>query len=91
MSAVDTRPGALQAAGALLQRDLRLAWRRRGDAIQPVLFALLVVMLFALAQGREPQALASVAGISGSRLPSMGESGSMWASTAPWVSSRMIS
>ena len=41
MSAVDTRPGALQAAGALLQRDLRLAWRRRGDAIQPVLFALL--------------------------------------------------
>lgn len=62
MSAGDTRPGAVQAAGALLQRDLRLAWRRRGDAIQPVLFALLVVMLFALAQGREPQALAIVAG-----------------------------
>ena len=30
MSAVDTRPGALQAAGALLQRDLDEARRERG-------------------------------------------------------------
>lgn len=62
MSGTDIRPGARQAALALLQRDLRLAWRRRADAIQPVLFALLVVTLFALAQGREPKALSAVAG-----------------------------
>ncbi len=42
-------------------RDLRLLWRRRGDALQPALFALLVVVLFALALGGEPRALASVA------------------------------
>ncbi|NDK38609.1 heme exporter protein CcmB [Pseudoxanthomonas gei] len=42
-------------------RDLRLLWRRRGDAFQPALFALLVVVLFALALGGEPQALAKVA------------------------------
>lgn len=62
MSSRDIRPCARQAAFALLQRDLRLAWRRRSDAIQPVLFALLVVTLFALAQGREPKALSAVAG-----------------------------
>ena len=49
------------AARALLVRDLRLLWRRRGDALQPALFALLVVVLFALALGAEPQALAKVA------------------------------
>jgi heme exporter protein B len=49
------------AARALLARDLRLLWRRRGDALQPALFALLVVVLFALALGAEPQALAKVA------------------------------
>ncbi|HEY5852148.1 MAG TPA: heme exporter protein CcmB [Lysobacter sp.] len=50
------------AARALLARDLRLLWRRRGDALQPALFALLVVVLFALALGGEKQALAKVAG-----------------------------
>jgi heme exporter protein B len=49
------------AARALLARDLRMLWRRRGDALQPALFALLVVVLFALALGAEPQALAKVA------------------------------
>ena len=49
------------AAKALMVRDLRLLWRRRGDALQPVLFALLVVVLFALALGAEPQVLARVA------------------------------
>jgi len=62
MSGGDVRPGIWQAGRSLLLRDLRLAWRRRGDAIQPMLFALLVVLLFALAQGREPRALSSVAG-----------------------------
>lgn len=49
------------AARALMARDLRLLWRRRGDALQPALFALLVVVLFALALGVDPQALAKSA------------------------------
>jgi heme exporter protein B len=49
------------AAKALMVRDLRLLWRRRGDALQPALFALLVVVLFALALGAEAQVLAKVA------------------------------
>lgn len=59
MSPQDTVPGAMQAAAALLRRDLGLAWKRRSDVLQPVLFALLVVLLFALARGREPAALAA--------------------------------
>src|SRR3546814_2375950 len=43
------------AAKALIVRDLRLLWRRRGDALQPALFALLVIVLFALALGNEPR------------------------------------
>jgi heme exporter protein B len=42
-------------------RDLRLVWRRRGDALQPLLFALLVVVMFALALGGERKVLATVA------------------------------
>ena len=49
------------AARALLLRDLRLLWRRRGDALQPALFAILVVVLFALALGNEPALLARAA------------------------------
>jgi heme exporter protein B len=48
------------AAKALALRDLRLLLRRRGDALQPALFALLVVVLFALALGAEPTTLAKV-------------------------------
>ncbi len=58
---MSSSPSLLQAGRALLVRDLRLLWRRRGDAFQPALFALLVVVLFALALGGEPQALAKVA------------------------------
>lgn len=47
-----------RAACALIARDLRLLWRRRSDALQPALFALLVVVLFALALGGEREALA---------------------------------
>ena len=54
-------PSLLQTGKALLLRDLRLLWRRRGDAFQPALFALLVVVLFALALGGEARALSSVA------------------------------
>jgi heme exporter protein B len=49
------------AARALMARDLRVLWRRRGDALQPALFALLVVLLFALALGAERTALAKSA------------------------------
>lgn len=49
------------AALALIGRDLRLLWRRRSDALQPALFALLVVVLFALALGGEARALERVA------------------------------
>ena len=62
MIAPGTEPGLWQTAGALLKRDLRLLWRRRGDALQPLLFAVLGVVLVALAQGREPQLLAATAG-----------------------------
>jgi len=55
-------PGLPGAARALMLRDLRLLWRRRGDAFQPALFALLVVVLFALALGGEADTLARAAG-----------------------------
>lgn len=54
-------PTLFESARALLARDLQLLWRRRGDALQPALFALLVVMLFALAMGGEAQTLARIA------------------------------
>ncbi len=61
MIAPGTEPGLWQTARALAARDLQLVWRRRGDALQPVLFAVLVVVLFALAMGRDPQRLAGSA------------------------------
>lgn len=61
MSGASTLPGLIGAARALMARDLRLLWRRRGDALQPALFAVLVVVLFALALGGEKDRLASVA------------------------------
>jgi len=54
-------PSMMQAACALVTRDLQLLWRRRGDSLQPVLFALLIVALFALALGARPQLLAQSA------------------------------
>ena len=54
-------PSMMQAARALVTRDLQLLWRRRGDSLQPVLFALLIVALFALALGARPQLLAQSA------------------------------
>ena len=54
-------PSLFQTARALIVRDVQLLWRRRGDALQPALFALLVVVLFALGLGTSPQALSKVA------------------------------
>ncbi len=61
MSLPGPQPTLMTAAKSLLTRDLRLLWRRRGDAAQPILFAVLVVALFALALGGEPELLQSVA------------------------------
>jgi len=61
MSLPGPQPTLFDAAKALLARDLKLLWRRRGDAAQPILFALLVVALFALALGGNPQLLQRVA------------------------------
>lgn len=52
---------AMDACRALLLRDFRLIWRRRGDALNPVLFALLVIALFPLALGPQPEVLARIA------------------------------
>jgi heme exporter protein B len=54
-------PSLLAAARAQALRDLRLVWRRRGDAAQPLLFALMVVALFPLALGADPAQLAHIA------------------------------
>ncbi len=55
-------PGSTSAACfALIRRDLLLVWRRRSDAINPLLFALIVVALFPLALGPEPNRLAQIA------------------------------
>ncbi|MFA5683597.1 MAG: heme exporter protein CcmB [Lysobacteraceae bacterium] len=54
-------PRALDALVAVIGRDLRLVWRRRGDALQPALFALLVVSLFPLALGPQQTVLARIA------------------------------
>lgn len=51
----------MNAAFALLARDLRLAWRQAGDWLTPLSFFLLVVMLFPLAITPEPKKLALMA------------------------------
>jgi heme exporter protein B len=51
----------MTAFSALLRRDLLLVWRRRGDALNPVLFALLVVTVFPLAIGPEKSTLSLIA------------------------------
>jgi heme exporter protein B len=56
------KPGTTSAACvALLRRDLALIWRRRGDALNPLLFAIIVVALFPLALGPEQATLARIA------------------------------
>lgn len=45
----------------LLQRDLKIAVRHRGDIFNPLLFFILVVTLFPLGIGPEPQVLTRVA------------------------------
>jgi heme exporter protein B len=49
------------ACRALLARDLTLVWRRRGDALNPLLFAIMVLMLFPFALGPERKLLSLIA------------------------------
>ena len=58
-----TRAGPSLAAAAMAQarRDLALVWARRGDAAQPLLFAVMVVALVPLALGADPERLARIA------------------------------
>lgn len=46
---------------ALLQRDLHLAYRRRGELATPVIFFIIVTALFPLALGSEPALLRQLA------------------------------
>jgi heme exporter protein B len=56
------KPGSIAAACvAVLRRDLALTWRRRGDALNPLLFAIIVVALFPFALGPEPLILERIA------------------------------
>jgi heme exporter protein B len=56
------KPGTTAAACvALVRRDLGLVWHRRGDALQPLLFAVIVVAMFPFAIGPEPSVLERIA------------------------------
>lgn len=46
---------------AILKRDLLIAWRRPAEVLEPIVFAVLVMVLFPLAIGSEPARLHSVA------------------------------
>lgn len=59
LSSQGATPTLASTAHALIRRDFTLAWRRRGDALQPALFAVLVIVLFALGVGGDDAALAS--------------------------------
>ncbi|MEO7013019.1 MAG: heme exporter protein CcmB [Dokdonella sp.] len=48
------------ACAAVIRRDLLLTWRRRGDALNPALFAIIVVVMFPLALCPEPNQLANI-------------------------------
>jgi heme exporter protein B len=62
LSTTSMKPGTtLAACIALLRRDLSLAWRRRGDALNPLMFAIIVVALFPFALGPETDILARIA------------------------------
>ncbi len=47
---------------AVLRRDLVVFWRHRSDALNPLVFALIVVTMFPLSLGPESQRLAPIAG-----------------------------
>jgi heme exporter protein B len=54
-------PGFVQAANALLRRDITVAARRVHDVLTPLIFFAIVVALFPLGVGPEPARLATLA------------------------------
>ena len=54
-------PGLVAGFAALLRRDLLLAWRRRGEAANPLWFFAMITALVPLAVGPEPGLLARLA------------------------------
>jgi len=53
-----SRPALSTSFMALLRRDFLLAYRRRAELLQPLVFLLVVVTLFPLGVGPSPQLLA---------------------------------
>jgi heme exporter protein B len=58
---VMSQPSAWPAFQALLRRDFLLAYRRRAELLQPLVFLLVVTTLFPLGVGPSPQLLANMA------------------------------
>jgi heme exporter protein B len=56
-----SRPGVTVAFSALIRRDFLLAYRRRAELLQPLVFLLVVTTLFPLGVGPSPQLLATIA------------------------------
>jgi heme exporter protein B len=56
-----SRPTPVAAFVALLRRDFLLAYRRRSELLQPLVFLLVVITLFPLGVGPSPQLLATIA------------------------------
>jgi heme exporter protein B len=54
-------PGIMTVLGALIRRDLLLALRRRAQALNPLVFFVIVVTLFPLGLGPEPNLLQKLA------------------------------
>ena len=52
---------ATSAFAALIRRDFLLAYRRRAELLQPLVFLLVVITLFPLGVGPSPQLLANIA------------------------------
>jgi heme exporter protein B len=59
-----TEPGLIDGLLAIIRRDLLLAWKRPGDALNPLVFYAMVCTLFPLATGpSEPQLLLNGPGV----------------------------
>ena len=54
-------PSLLRAAGCVFWRDLAVAWRRSADVLTPLVFFAIVVSLFPLGVGPEPNMLRTMA------------------------------
>jgi heme exporter protein B len=53
-------PGLLHGAGAVLRRDLLIAWKRPGDILNPLFFFAMVSSLFPLAIGPDAEQLQAI-------------------------------